>query len=60
LSPTTIGELADETAKKIAEKLQDNSDVRDAFQKAKGAVEFYTDGTFIHIRTLEGLATMQR
>jgi hypothetical protein len=54
LSYTTIGELAAQTADEISETLQDNSEVRDAFQKAKGAVEFYADGTFIHIRTLEG------
>jgi hypothetical protein len=34
--------------------LQDNSEVRNAFQKAKeGAVEFYADGVFVHIRNDE-------
>jgi hypothetical protein len=40
----------------IRETLADNSDVRNDFQKAKGAVEFYADGVFVHIRNDEDKA----
>ena len=50
LSPTTIGKIADATAGEIAVRLENNSDVRRYFQKAQGEIEFYCDGTFVHIR----------
>jgi len=53
LSPTTIGEITQETVAEIEERLQDDSDIREAFQKAKGEVEFQIDGTCIHIRNDE-------
>jgi hypothetical protein len=56
LSHTTIGELAVQTAGKIAERLQNNPDFRKDFQQAKGEIEFYADGTFVHIRNDEGKA----
>ena len=56
LSHTTLGKIAGPTAEEISARLQNNPDVRHDFQKAKGEAEFYADGTFIHIRTLEGLA----
>jgi hypothetical protein len=56
LSHATLGKIADRTAVKIAAQLQDNPDIRNDFQKAKGAVEFYSDGTFVHIRNEEGKA----
>ena len=50
LSHTAIGELASQTAGKIAERLQNNPGLRNDFQQAKGEIEFYADGTFVHIR----------
>jgi len=50
LSPTTVGDIAQETAVEIEERLQDDSDIRNAFQQSKGEVEFQIDGTCIHIR----------
>lgn len=49
LSDTTIGKIAQETAGKIATAMDDNPAFKNAFQKAKGESEFYTDGTFVHI-----------
>jgi len=54
LSPTTLGEVADETAGEIADRLKNNPDVRRNFQEAKGEIEFYADGTFVHIRNADG------
>ena len=54
LSHTTIGKIANETAGKIAVKMDDNPAFRDAFQKAKGESEFYLDGTFVHILNADG------
>jgi len=56
LSYTTLGKIAGHTAEEIAERWASHPDVRHDFQKAKGESEFYADGTFIHIRTLAGLA----
>ena len=56
LSPTTVGNIADQTASEIAERLQNHPDVRSDFQKAKGETEFYADGTFVHIRNEFGKA----
>jgi hypothetical protein len=56
LSHTTIGKLAGHTAEEMAERLKDNPDVRNDFQKAKGRVEFYADGVFVHIRDDDGVA----
>jgi hypothetical protein len=53
LSHTTVGEIAQETADEIAERLKDNAAIRNDFQKAKGEVEFQTDGTCVHIRNEE-------
>ena len=47
LSPTTIGDIAQETAVEIEERLPD---IRNEFQQSKGEVEFQIDGTCIHIR----------
>jgi hypothetical protein len=53
LSHTTVGEITQETVGELDEQLQDNSAIRDAFRKAKGEVEFQTDGTCVHIRDEE-------
>jgi hypothetical protein len=50
LSHMTVGKIAADTADEIATKIQDNPDIRNDFQKAKGDTEFYADGTFVHIR----------
>jgi len=55
-SHTTIGDIADRISVKLAAKMENNSDIREAFQKAKGKIEFYADGVFVHIRTAEGPA----
>jgi len=54
LSPTTIGEIADQTADEMDARLKKNPDVRKDFQKAKGETEFQTDGTCINTRNDEG------
>jgi hypothetical protein len=54
LSPTTIGEIADQTADEMDARLKKNLDVRKDFQKAKGETEFQTDGTCINTRNDEG------
>ena len=56
LSHTTIGDIADRTSVQLADKMENNLNIREAFQKAQGETEFYADGVFVHIRTLEGLA----
>jgi len=56
LSHTVIGEIASETAGEIAAKMENSSDFRNAFQKAKGEVEFSVDGTSVHIRNDDGKA----
>jgi hypothetical protein len=56
LSHMTIGKLAGHTAEEIAQRLENNPDVRNDFQKAKGEVEFYADGVFVHIRNELGKA----
>lgn len=56
LSHTTTGKIAAQTADELAERMQDNPDVRAEFQKAKGEVDFYTDGVFVHIRNDDGEA----
>jgi len=59
LSHTKIGEIADETAGKIAEQMEDNpalrTALRDVFQKAQGEIEFYADGTCIRTRNDVGV-----
>jgi hypothetical protein len=50
LSHTTLGKIADATSVKLASKLEDNPDLRDAFQKATGEIEFYADGALRYIR----------
>jgi hypothetical protein len=54
LCPTTLGKIADATAGEIAGRLENNPDVRQNFQQAKGEIEFYADGTFVHIRYADG------
>jgi len=54
LSPTTLGAIAQITSAELAIKLENNSVIRKAFQTAKGRVEFYADGTSIHIRYQDG------
>ena len=54
LSPTTIGNITDETAIEIAATKESDSAFREAFQKAAGSVEFYIDGTCIPIRNEAG------
>jgi hypothetical protein len=57
LSHTTVGEIAANTADEIAAKRANDSEaIRRTFQQAKGEVEFYADGTFVHIRNDEGKA----
>ena len=47
LSHTTIGEIADRTSVRLADKMENNSDIREAFQQAKGETEFYTFATML-------------
>jgi hypothetical protein len=54
LSPTTVGEIADEVAGEIAAQLPDNTAIRERFQNAKGETEFYIDGTCVHVRNESG------
>jgi hypothetical protein len=54
LSPTTIGEIADETASEMDARLKNNPDVRKNFQAAKGETEIQIDGTCINTRNAEG------
>jgi hypothetical protein len=54
LSPTTLGDIADATAGKIAKQMENNDAFRRVFQQAKGETEFYSDGTFVHIRNADG------
>jgi len=56
LSPTVIGNIADQIADKMEGRLKNNPEVRRTFQKAKGETEFYADGTFVHIRNDDGKA----
>jgi hypothetical protein len=56
LSHTTLGKIAGHTAEEMAARLQENPDVRNDFQKAKGRVEFYADGVFVHIRDDDDVA----
>jgi hypothetical protein len=54
LSHTTIGNIADETAAEMAVILASSPVFREIFQKAKGKVECYADGTCVHIRNTDG------
>jgi len=54
LSHTTLGKLAGHTAEEIAASLQNNPDVRHAFQKTKGATDFYADGVFVPFLSADG------
>ena len=54
LSPSTIGEIADETAGEMEARLQSHSDVRKTFQAAKGETEFQIDSTCINTRNADG------
>jgi hypothetical protein len=54
LSHTTIGNIADETAAEMETILASSPVFREIFQKAKGKVEFYADGTCVHIRNADG------
>ena len=54
LSPTTIGEIADEAAGEMATRLSNNPDVRKDFQAAKGETEVQIDGTCINTRNADG------
>jgi len=56
LSHTTVGELAQKTANKIAVTLPDRLDLRKDFQEAKGDIEFFADGTCINTRDAENQA----
>lgn len=56
LSPTTLGKIADSTAGEIASRLENHPDLRCTFQKGSGEIEFYSDGTFVHIRESDGTA----
>ena len=49
LSPTIVGEIADEVGGIIDTLLPDNGAIRERFQKAKGETEFYIDGTCVHV-----------
>ena len=42
------------TADELVERTQENPDIRKEFQEAKGEVEFYTDGVFVHVRNDDG------
>jgi hypothetical protein len=53
LSHTTIGKIAGKTADEMTEKLPNITEIRNDFQKAKGEVEFYADGTCVHVRNAE-------
>jgi hypothetical protein len=50
ISHTTTGNIAAQTAVKLSERMQENTAVREEFQKAKGETSFYTDGVFVHCR----------
>jgi hypothetical protein len=58
LSHTTLGKIADRVAVKLTDKMANNSGIRQGFQKsfqqAKGEIEFYADGVFVHIRNADG------
>ena len=54
LSPTTIGEIADETASEMDARLKNNPAVRESFQAATGETEVQIDGTCINTRNAEG------
>ena len=54
LSPTTIGEIADETASEMEARLKSNPNVRKDFQAATGETEVQIDGTCINTRNAEG------
>jgi hypothetical protein len=56
LSHTTLGKIAGHTAEEMAARMRNNPDVRNDFQKAKGRVEFYADGVFVHIRDEDDIA----
>jgi len=56
LSHTLIGKIAVQTAGELEERIQDHPDMRKDFQQAKGEVEFYSDGVFVHIRNEDGKA----
>ena len=56
LSHATVGNIAVNTAENISDRLKDNVDIRNTFQKAKGEIEFYADGVFVHTRHEEGKA----
>jgi hypothetical protein len=54
LSHTTIGKVADATAAEMEIILASHPVFREIFQQAKGKVEFYADGTCVHIRHADG------
>jgi hypothetical protein len=54
LSHPTIGKIADDTAAEMETILASHPVFRELFQKAKGQVEFYADGTCVHIRNADG------
>jgi hypothetical protein len=58
ISPTKIGDIADEVAGEIAAKQEDcpafQEALRTLFQEAAGEPEFYVDGTCVHIRNADG------
>jgi hypothetical protein len=49
-----VGEIVQKVAPELAVKMENNTAIREEFQKAKGETEFYTDGAFIHTRNEEG------
>jgi hypothetical protein len=50
ISHQTVSNLTEALSDEVAVKLHHNGAVRQAFQEAKGDVEFTTDGAFIKIR----------
>jgi hypothetical protein len=56
LCHVTVAEVTQKVAPQLADKMENNSAIREEFQKAKGETEFYTDGTFVHIRNDDGKA----
>ncbi|GHT27989.1 hypothetical protein FACS18942_07980 [Planctomycetales bacterium] len=50
ISHQTVSNLVPSLSDEVQSKLANNADVRQAFQEAKGDVEFTADGAFVHIR----------
>jgi hypothetical protein len=48
-----VGEIVQQVAPELAVKMENNTAIREEFQKAKGETEFSTDGTFVNTRNDE-------